>query len=301
MKTIGYKRKYENLTEAVYKLSPPGRLFDETVACSGKAKTGYATRKDDLAMSTNRLQIETILENGECESIDRFAEQHREVEALPQWTEFLNREFGLSLTLDTAIVEGFAADSSNLPGRADALCRPRNERECAIIARACFQAGIPFTVSAGRSNLTGSATPEGGVVVATVGMLSPAVEVGIDRKIVRSPVGVILEDMRKTVSEQSGGKLLFPVDPTSRADAAVGGALACNASGFTPGEAGSMRGWVESIDFLFPNGDKVSARRGQYISEDGIFIIESPSDTRRRGAANPFSRVPLFRKRPYHG
>jgi D-lactate dehydrogenase (cytochrome) len=93
-------------------------------------------------------------------------------------------------------------------------------------------------------------------------------------------VGVILEDMRRAVLEQSGKKLYFPVDPTSRSDASVGGAIACNASGFTPGEVGATRHWVAALDFILPDGAKICAKRGEYISENGVFILESPSGKR---------------------
>jgi len=245
-----------------------------------------------MSVSTSRLRVETVLTPPEREAIECLAQTHKGIASLPRWADLLQAQFGLSLTLDPDIVEGFVADSSNLPGRADAVCRPSDERECAIISSACFQAGIPFTVSAGRSNLTGSATPEGGVVVAIAGMLTPAVDVDTDRKAVHAPAGVIFEDMRKTVIEQSGGKLIFPVDPTSREDAAVGGALACNASGFTPGEAGAMRDWVESVDFLLPNGKKVSARRGQYVSEKGEFTLEFSSGIRHPASGIPVPRYP---------
>jgi D-lactate dehydrogenase (cytochrome) len=106
-------------------------------------------------------------------------------------------------------------------------------------------------------------------------MLAPPVTVDAAHKTARAPVGIILEDMRLAVSEQSNKQLYFPVDPTSRADACVGGAIACNASGFTPGEVGAVRHWVAALDFILPNGMKIHARRGEYISADVCFIIES--------------------------
>jgi D-lactate dehydrogenase (cytochrome) len=63
------------------------------------------------------------------------------------------------------------------------------------------------------------------------------------------------------------------VDPTSRTDATVGGAIACNASGFTPGEAGAMRHWIEALDVVLPDGRALHARRGQFVSENGRFVL----------------------------
>ena len=56
--------------------------------------------------------------------------------------------------------------------------------------------------------------------------------------------------MRDEVLIQSNNKLYYPVDPTSRYDAYVGGTLSCNASGFIPGYKGATRYWVEEINFM---------------------------------------------------
>ena len=80
--------------------------------------------------------------------------------------------------------------------------------------------------------------------------------------------------MRDKVLELSNSELYYPVDPTSRHDAYVGGTIACNASGFIPGEKGATRYWVKGIEFLLPNGDLVEINRDQYISKDGYFSLE---------------------------
>ena len=131
-----------------------------------------------------------------------------------------------------------------------------------------------MTISAGKTNLTGSATPKGGIVLSTSLLTSPNVKVDIINKEVLSPIGIDLESLRNAVLALSNKKLYYPVDPTSRNDAFVGGTLACNASGFVPGEKGSTRYWVNQIDFLLPNGDLVKIKRNQYISNNGYFSLK---------------------------
>jgi len=248
-------------------------------------------------MAIDLIHLEEVISTGEYAKIDRFCDNHPDLESLAA---FLRDEFNFDLVLDQDLIEGYVADSSNLTGRAEALARPASERECAIILSSCFKSGTPCTISAGKSNLTGSATPEGGVLLSMVRMLAPEPKIDADAMSVSCPVGMILEDLRNIVLEKTFGRMMFPVDPTSRADAAIGGAIACNASGFTPGQAGSMRGWVESIDFLLPNGLKISASRGQYISRNGRFVLshkdqkqEFPVPCHRypaiKNASGPFS------------
>lgn len=251
-------------------------------------------------MPTDHVTLIPVLAPAEYAALDAFALQHRGPAALPAWSRFLKDRFAVDLVLDPDIVAGFITDSSNLPGRAEALARPASGREAAIVLRACYGAGIPITVSGGKSNLTGSATPEGGVVMSTVGLCAPEVAVDVAGQIARVPVGIILEDLRQAVRRLSNEALVFPVDPTSRADASVGGALACNASGFVPGAAGAMRRWVTGLDLLLPNGWLVKAERGQYISaagrfgfDDGRQVLEVPVPRYPRppikNASGPFS------------
>ncbi len=254
-------------------------------------------------MSTDCIVIEDILSPAEYAALDEAGARHSGQAGLHGLAAVLRERFGVELSCDPDIVLGYASDSSNLPGQARAVARPPATREAAIVFRACFAAGIPFTVSGGKSNLTGSATPEGGVVVSTVRMLDGDGGVRTDEaaRSVEAPVGMILEEMRKAVRAQTGDRLVYPVDPTSRADATVGGTVACNASGFVPGPRGATRDWVEAVELLLPDGRLIRARRGQYVSSGGCFrLIDSAGGERRwpvpryprpaiKNAGGPFS------------
>ncbi len=224
-------------------------------------------------MSDNRVPVQQLLTLEERAALDAFCVPASGVALLPGLARFLHERFAVELVLDQDIVKGFAADQSNLSGHAQALARPMTARECAIVLRACHRAHIPLTLSGGRSNLTGSATPQAGVVLSTVRMLAPAPAVDVAGKLVHAPVGLFLEDLRKAVRHQSAETLIYPVDPTSRAEASVGGSLACNASGFIPGEQGAARAWVAALDFLLPDGSLIRAQSGQYVSRDGLFLL----------------------------
>ncbi len=224
-------------------------------------------------MATNRIPLQAVLSPSESETIDKFCSANRGIESLPRLAGFLEENFGLDISLDPDVVVGFASDSSNLPGEAQGLCRPASERDCAVILRACFRSDIPVTLSGGRSNLTGSATPQGGMVVSTIKMAEPEVRVDRAGQTTPAPMGMMIEDLRNLVRRQTDNALIFPVDPTSRAEASIGGSLSCNASGFTPGVIGSFRPWVDSVRFLLPDGLLIAAPRGAYRSADGVFLL----------------------------
>ncbi len=224
-------------------------------------------------MSSNRIILEEVLDREVCLTIDHVCRGSKGMGSLPGLASFLHEHGLATIELDKDIIEGYIVDGSNLPGFAHGLARPRTIAECAAVFRACFMAGIPFTLSAGRSNLTGSATPQGGVIVSLDHFNHAPVRTDIEARRVWCPAGIILEDMRNLVKEQNNGRLIFPVDPTSRSDAMVGGAVSCNASGFTPGETGAMRHWVSGIEVLMPDGHLIRAERGQYWSKNGVFVL----------------------------
>ena len=232
-------------------------------------------------MSTDIIRADPLLEPADEAALDVFCGAKNRRDDLPAVAAFLSERLGVTLECDPDIVAGFATDSSNLPGNALALGRPVSSRDCAVILRACSQANIPVTLSGGKSNLTGSATPEGGVVLSLV-RLADAGGVAVDPALrtARAPVGMILEDFRREVRRVTAGALCYPVDPTSRADATVGGTVACNASGFTPGPTGATRDWVRAAELVLPDGSFVRATRGQYVSRGGRFVLAGRSGER---------------------
>ena len=187
---------------------------------------------------------------------------------------FLQKETKIDITSDKEFIQSYERDWSNIPGYAEAVARPVNGEQCAILLYLFSNSNIPITISAGKTNLTGSATPQGGLVISTELMINPSVQVDIDSKIAQVPIGAFLEDVRNKILEDTNNKLYYPVDPTSRQDARIGGTISCNASGFIPGEKGATRYWVESLTVVLLNGRLIQARRGQYISKKGKFFID---------------------------
>ena len=222
-------------------------------------------------MKKHFIKLETILNSKHQLKISEWINTNRNINEL---VKFLSIEFKIDCTNDRDIVKSYYRDWSNLKGYANALSRPINEYECALIMLTCKLSKIPITISAGRTNLNGSATPEGGMVLSIEKMKSPSITINEKEKIVCSPVGVYLEDMRQEVLKQSYNKLYYPVDPTSRKEAMVGGTLSCNASGFIPGPSGATRYWTHSLNLLTLSGHKISCKRGQYFSKNGKFILE---------------------------
>ncbi len=228
---------------------------------------------------TNEILGVNLISESACQAVAVFSLNYRQTPEVNALATFLSETFEIELATDSDIVSGFSSDESHLLGTAIGVCRPRNERDVAAILSTCFLCGVPVTICAGRSNLTGSATPEGGIMISMLSMQEPALFVDEAAKQVTAPVGMFLEAMRKAVLAETRSRLYYPVDPTSRTEATVGGSIACNASGFTPGASGATRDWVQRVGVVLPCGTFVSASRGEVMSSDGKFVLNSGNKT----------------------
>ena len=222
----------------------------------------------------HKIQSDQILNQAIQQEINSFC-KNKTTEDIIEMVEWVKNNWDIDITLDSDIINGYLTDWSNMEGYAIGLCRPKDKLESAIIIRILYNLKIPYTISAGKTNLTGSATPMGGFVLSieNLNSLKPTI---IDNCVVSSP-GIYLEDMRKEVLAQSSNIFYYPVDPTSRKEAMIGGTVSCNASGFVPGEKGATRHWVQGLEIVLPNGRVVKCKRGDYISYNATFELDGES------------------------
>ena len=89
----------------------------------------------------------------------------------------IKKNYNIDNSCDLDIIKPFFRDWSNLNGFADLLVRPSNKIQCAIILRTCVLCKIILSISAGKTNLTGSATPYGGIVLSTSLLTSPSINI----------------------------------------------------------------------------------------------------------------------------
>ena len=204
------------------------------------------------------IKTNNLVSKGNCKLIQKFANYwNNDFSSLQS---FLSSVFNIYCSIDIDIIEPYRKDWSNIDGHADILVKPENSIHCALILKTAYYCKIPVTVSAGQTNLTGSATPKQGIILSTSLLTYPEVKVDKNKKEVTAPAGLPLEVLRKEVLKQSNMQLFYPVDPTSRYDAYIGGTISCNASGFIPGEKGATRYWVDGFDLILPNGNLIHVK-----------------------------------------
>jgi len=162
-----------------------------------------------------------------------------------------------SLITDPDIVKGFCTDSSNYPGYADALVRPKSTDEVIEIVKEANAKKIPVTAIGNRSSLTGSAAALGGWILDT-SQMTKIIEINHKEKFALAEPGMMLSDFKKTILDEG---LFYAPDPTSEKECFFGGSIATNASGSRTFKYGSTRKYVRAIEVVLASGEVLNLRR----------------------------------------
>jgi D-lactate dehydrogenase (cytochrome) len=184
----------------------------------------------------------------------------------------------------------FLRDESSYSGNADTVVEPSGALDLDALGalfRGAQAAGVPITLSARRTSLTGAAVPEGGLVV-VLPTVSGREYVRIDRPGLRATADaqVFMVDVAEAAEAADA---FFPPDPTSRKTCSLGGAIACNASGARSFRHGPTGAFVEALRIVLPTGEQVTLQRGAHPPRDGHFTLELPGRTLRVPAPPPRS------------
>jgi len=164
---------------------------------------------------------------------------------------------GFELITDPDIVKSYCTDSSNYPGHAEALVRPKSTTEVVEIIKEANSKKISITPIGNRSSLTGSAASEGGWILDT-SQMTKIIEINHKRKFAISEPGLMLSDFKKVILDEG---LFYAPDPTSEKECFFGGSVATNASGSRTFKYGSTRKYVKALEVVLASGEVLNIRR----------------------------------------
>lgn len=147
-----------------------------------------------------------------------------------------------------------SADKSGLRATPDAVAFPRTTAEVAAILRLANE--VPFVVvpRAAGTGRVGGAVPERGGVVIDISRMDTILEIDRREQIARVEPGVKLGALQRAALDVG---LLFPPDPASARDCAVGGAVATSAGGLSGVKYGTMKHYVLGLTVVLPSGEVI--------------------------------------------
>jgi FAD/FMN-containing dehydrogenase len=168
----------------------------------------------------------------------------------------------------------YLEDASGYRGHADKVLVPLDEAELLEIVARASAAKIPVTIAGAGSGLTGGRCPDGGWLVSMEKFQRLEIHPGH----AVCGAGVHLVDLHNAA--RAAGQF-YPPDPTETL-AAVGGTIACNASGSRSFCFGATRAWIERLRVVLMTGRVLDVRRGEAIDFE---VPEIPLPAARKHSA----------------
>jgi len=169
--------------------------------------------------------------------------------------------------------QNYLVDAANYKGTCDEVLLPENESEIVEIIRKANAENIKVTVAGNRTGLTGSAVPEGGIVL-SMERLNKIIEINTSEKFAKIQPAVLLEDFQNEVEKQ---KLFYPPDPTERS-CFLGSTVATNSSGAKSFKYGATRNFVSGLRIILPDAEIINVERGKNIADGRLINFESHNE-----------------------
>jgi FAD/FMN-containing dehydrogenase len=138
-------------------------------------------------------------------------------------------------------------------GAAAAMLSPTSTDEVAAIVRACAAAGVALVPQGGNSSMVAGATPDadGTSLLLSLRRMNAIRALDAETDSAICEAGVILSDLH---DRASGAGWRFPLSLAAKGSATVGGLVSTNAGGTQVLRFGTMRGLVEGLEAVLPDG-----------------------------------------------
>jgi FAD/FMN-containing dehydrogenase len=138
-------------------------------------------------------------------------------------------------------------------GQAAAILQPASTQEAASIVAMAFELGVALVPQGGNTSMVGGATPpeDGSALILSLRRMNRirSVDRGAMRTVAEA--GVILQSLHEAVAALD---LRFPLTLGAKGSATVGGLVSTNAGGTQVLRFGTMRGLVDGLEAVLPDG-----------------------------------------------
>ena len=138
-------------------------------------------------------------------------------------------------------------------GKAAAILQPASTQDVATMVALAAELGVPLVPQGGNTSMVGGATPpdDGSALVLSLRRMNRIRS--IDRAATRAvaEAGVILQTLHEAAAAEG---LRFPLTLGAKGSATVGGLVSTNAGGTQVLRFGTMRGLVDGLEAVLPDG-----------------------------------------------
>ncbi len=138
-------------------------------------------------------------------------------------------------------------------GRSAAILQPASTDEVAAIVREAAAHDVPLVPQGGNSSMVGGATPpaDGSALILSLRRMNRIRTIDPGAMSAVAEAGMILQTLHEMVAEKG---LRFPLTLGAKGSATIGGLTSTNAGGTQVLRYGPMRGLVQGIEAVLPDG-----------------------------------------------
>ena len=157
-------------------------------------------------------------------------------------------------TSDPQAIEPWLTDwRRRYRGEAAAMLSPALTAEVAAIVRLCAAQGIALVPQGGNTSMVAGATPDesGDALLLSMRRMNRIRSLDAEAGLALCEAGVILSDLHAAAA---ASRRRFPLSLAAKGSATVGGLVATNAGGTQVLRFGTMRGLVQGVEAVLPDG-----------------------------------------------
>jgi glycolate oxidase len=174
----------------------------------------------------------------------------------------------------------YSSDASQIRGQTQTVVWPETAEEVRRVVKYCLENNMNIVPRGAGTDLAGAAVPDNSVVIDLSNMDN--IEIKGDYAVVEP--GVVLWDLNMKTD------MFLPVIPGSMRVCTIGGMIATNAAGMRSLKYGKMDRWVEELEVIDGNGNKITIGKDKVrdfcgregttgiITKAKIRLVEKPKE-----------------------
>ncbi len=159
-----------------------------------------------------------------------------------------------SVLTEAADIEPWLTDwRGRWHGRSSGILQPRTTAEAAAMVALAAEHGVALVPQGGNTSMVGGATPpeDGSALILSLRRMNRIRVLDRGSSRVVAEAGVVLQTLHEAVADEG---LRFPLTLGAKGSATVGGLISTNAGGTQVLRFGPMRGLVDGIEAVMPDG-----------------------------------------------
>jgi FAD/FMN-containing dehydrogenase len=157
----------------------------------------------------------------------------------------------------------YCTDASRLFGNAEKIFFPKNVLEVQEIIRISNFDIVPRGAGTG---FVGGCVPKNSIVVDMTKM-NRVLEFNSSKRIVVVETGITLKELNEKLMAKG---FEFPIDPLNKGVSSIGGMISTNSSGKRAMRYGTIKDWIDEIEFVNGNGELIKTSKADLMEVCGM-------------------------------